>query len=157
MSARLVTRDLFGFLAALRQHNDRAWFTAHRKRYLTPGARSAPRPGRGADAEAARDQPRLVVDPRPSGGSLMRIHRDTRFSADKRPYKTNAALHFRVAAPKDVEAPGYYLHLEPGHVFMGAGLWRPGGDALRAIRGAIVADPGGWKRARRSGLSHGEA
>ena len=40
---------------------------------------------------------------------------------------------------------------------MGAGMWRPSRDALRAIREAIVEDPRGWKRAKGSGLSHGEA
>jgi uncharacterized protein (TIGR02453 family) len=50
--------------------------------------------------------PHTVVDPRPSGGSLLRIYRDTRFSADKKPYKTNAALFFRLASGKDVETPG---------------------------------------------------
>jgi len=99
----------------------------------------------------------IVADARSSGGSLLRIYRDTRFSRDKTPYKTNAGLSFGLDAPRDFDAPGYYLHLAPGEVFMGAGIWRPSADALRAIREAIVKDPRGWKRARRSGLSHGEA
>ena len=68
----------------------------------------------------------------------------------------NAALSFWVHGPQDADAPGYYLHLEPREVFMGAGLWRPSADALRAIRQSIVRDPQGWKRVKRSGLSTGE-
>jgi uncharacterized protein (TIGR02453 family) len=104
-----------------------------------------------------RISPHIVADARATGGSLLRIYRDTRFSRDKTPYKTNAGLSFGLDAPRDLDAPGYYLHLAPGEVFMGAGIWRPSADALRAIREAIVKDPRGWKRAKRSGLSHGEA
>lgn len=157
MSARFVTPELFRFLATLRQHNDRQWFNANKERYLTL-VRDPLLAFVAALAPKLRAiSPHIVADPRPSGGALLRIYRDTRFSADKKPYKTNAALFFRLTAGKDVETPGYYLHLEPGQVFMGAGLWRPSADALRAIREAIAADPSGWKRARRSGLSHGES
>ena len=61
--------------------------------------------------------------PQKSGGSLMRIHRDVRFSSDKRPYKTNVGIQFRHVMGKDVHAPGFYFHIEPGVVFVGAGLW----------------------------------
>jgi uncharacterized protein (TIGR02453 family) len=155
MGATHVRRDLFRFLGELRGHNNREWFNANKDRYLADvrdpllAFITAVAPGLRAIS------PHIVADPRPTRGSLLRIYRDTRFSRDKTPYKTNAALSFRIGARN--EAPGYYLHLEPGEVFMGAGLWRPSADALRAIREAIVKDPPGWKRARRAGLSHGEA
>ena len=152
-----VTPRLFRFLDELRRHNDRAWFSANKARYLAEVrdpllafvAAVAPR------LSAISRQ--VVADPRPSSGVLLRIHRDTRFARDKRPYKTNAGLHFRHAAGKDIHAPGYYLHLEPGQVFMAAGMWRPGADALRAVREAIVKDPPGWRRAKRPGLHAGDA
>jgi len=151
-----VSRDVFAFLAELRRHNNREWFNENKDRYLAEvrdpmlALIASLAPG------LARISRHLSVDPRPSGGSLMRIYRDTRFSRDKTPYKTNVGIHFGLKAPRDFEAPGYYLHLEPGSVFMGAGLWHPGADALRAIREAIVKDPGGWQQARRPGLSHDE-
>lgn len=157
MSVRFVTPELFHFLATLRQHNDREWFNENKERYLTEVRDPLVALVVALAPKLRAISPHIVVDPRPSGGSLLRIYRDTRFSADKKPYKTNAALFFRLAALKDVETPGYYLHLEPGQVFMGAGLWRPSANAVRAIREAIVTDPQGWKRARRSGLSHGES
>jgi uncharacterized protein (TIGR02453 family) len=69
-----------------------------------------------------------------------------RFSKDKSPYKTHAAAQFRHAEGKNVHAPGYYLHLEPGSVFMGAGMWRPDTPSLAGIRKAIVDDPAAWKK-----------
>ncbi len=94
----------------------------------------------------ARISPRFVADPRPHGGSMFRIYRDTRFSKDKSPYKIMAAAQFRHEAGKDVHAPGFYLHLEPGSVFMAAGLWHPDGPTLDKVRRAIVSKPKEWKR-----------
>lgn len=151
-----VTPELFRFLGELRRHNDREWFNANKERYLAE-VRDPLLAFIGAiGPKLAAISPYLVADARPSGGSLLRVYRDIRFTRDKTPYKTNAALSFWVHGPRDADAPGYYLHLEPRQVFMGAGLWRPGPDALRAVREAIVKDPPGWKRAKRSALSDGE-
>jgi len=151
-----ISRDVFVFLAELRRHNNREWFNENKDRYLAEvrdpmlALIASLAPG------LARISRHISVDPRPSGGSLMRIYRDTRFSRDKTPYKTNVGMHFGLEAPRDFDAPGYYLHLEPGSVFMGAGIWHPGADALRTIREAIVRDARGWKQARQVGLSHDE-
>jgi uncharacterized protein (TIGR02453 family) len=151
-----ISRDLFAFLGELRRHNNREWFNANKDRYLAEVREPMLAFIASIAAPLARVSRHLVVDPRPSGGSLMRIYRDTRFSRDKTPYKTNVGIHFGLDAPKDVETPGYYLHLAPGDVFMGAGIWHPGADSLRAVREAIVKDPRGWKQAKRGGLTHGE-
>ncbi len=78
---------------------------------------------------------------------MFRIYRDTRFSKDKSPYKTMAATQFRHEEGKDVHAPGFYLHLEPGNVFAGAGLWHPDTRTQARIREAMVEHPTRWKRA----------
>ena len=80
---------------------------------------------------------------------MFRIYRDVRFSKNKSPYKTHAALQFRHEAGRDVHAPGFYLHLEPGNVFCGAGLWRPDSRALNHIRQAIDEKQADWKKAIR--------
>jgi uncharacterized protein (TIGR02453 family) len=141
------TPELFRFLAELAAHNERAWFEANKGRYRTaiqePLLRFIV-----AFAPALKEiSPHFVADPRPQGGSMFRIHRDVRFAADKSPYKTHAAAQFRHRAGKDVHAPGFYLHLEPGGCFVGVGIWHPDGPALAAIRGALVADPAGWTSA----------
>lgn len=78
----------------------------------------------------------------------MRIYKDTRFSKDKTPYKTNVGISIRHQANKDIHAPGVYIHLEPKECFVGAGCWRPESKVLAAIRAAIDEDPQAWKRAR---------
>jgi uncharacterized protein (TIGR02453 family) len=143
--------ELFSFLADLRANNDREWFAANRGRYeehlLEPALAFI-------DAFAPRLEkisPHFRADARPSGGSLFRIYRDTRFSKDKTPYKTNVGINFRHERAKDAHAPGYYLHIGPGEVFAGGGIWHPDTDAATRIREAIVADPDRWKRATRGG------
>ena len=88
--------------------------------------------------------PHLVADARRQGGSLFRIYRDTRFSKDKSPYKTTAGIFFRHERSKDSHSPGFYLHLEPGSVFAGGGIWHADTKTSNAIREAIAADPDGW-------------
>jgi uncharacterized protein (TIGR02453 family) len=101
-------------------------------------------------ARLEKISPQFVADSRTVGGSLMRPYRDVRFSADKTPYKTNIGIQFRHSMGKDVHAPGFYLHLEPGSCFAGAGLWKPESKVARDIRQAIYDDPVGWKKVSKS-------
>ena len=132
------TPALFTFLTELRLHNDREWFARNKERYV----RDVRDPMLRFIADFAptlkKLAPRLVADPRPVGGSMFRIQRDTRFSGDKSPYKTNVAAHFRHEAGRDVHGPGLYLGLEPEDVEVGGGIWHPEAEPLRRIRTAIV-------------------
>lgn len=138
---------LFAFLRQLENNNNREWFEANKERYLSdvrdPMLAFIDSFGRQLDGISSN----FLADPRPVGGSMFRVYRDTRFSKDKDPYKTHAAAQFRHVKGKDVHAPGFYLHLEPRAVFAGGGLWRPDAKTAHAIREAIAADPAGWKRA----------
>ena len=84
---------------------------------------------------------------------MFRIHRDTRFSRDKSPYKTHAAAHFRHRAGKDVHALGFYLHLDPSGSFAGAGVWHPEAPTLKKIRDAIVSRPKAWEAVLRKKIA----
>ena len=88
--------------------------------------------------------PHFRADPRKSGGSLMRVFRDTRFSRDKTPYKTNIGIQFRHATGKDVHAPGLYVHIASDECFLGVGCWHPDGDSLARIRDWIAHKPERW-------------
>ena len=142
---------LFRFLRELKANNDREWFAANKSRYeeLVRG------PALDFVADVAphleRVSPHFVADPRPSGGSLFRIHRDTRFSKDKSPYKTYTGIQFRHELARDAHAPGFYLHLQPREVFVAAGIWHPDAVTLGRIRDAIARDARAWKAGRRLG------
>ena len=141
------TPATFKFLTQLGTHNERDWFNANKPRFLADVQEPALQFIADFAPRLAGISEHLVADPRPQGGSLFRIYRDTRFSKDKTPYKTHIAMRFGHEAGLGVHAPGLYLHIEPGASYAGVGLWRPETALARTIREAIVADPIAWKKA----------
>ena len=134
-----------GFLRRLERNNRREWFERNRPVY----EREVREPMRALveemDVRLARLAPELVGDPR---RSIFRIHRDVRFSADKSPYKTNAACQFyhgdagRGAGQDAVGAgAGLYVQLAPNGCFVAGGMWMPARPALDRIREAIADAP----------------
>jgi uncharacterized protein (TIGR02453 family) len=143
-----ITPQLFRFLRDLRQHNDREWFEANKQRYEDHVREPLLAFIDQFAGPLVQISPHFRAEARKSGGSLFRIFRDVRFSADKSPYKTNAGVHFRHENARDAHAPGFYLHLEPGEVFMAAGLWHPDPAAANQIRAAIADQPERWVSAK---------
>jgi len=141
------SRETFRFLAELAENNSRDWFQENRDRYDAHVRDPALGFVLAVGERLPEVSPHLRADPRPVGGSLFRIHRDVRFSKDKSPYKTASGIQFRHARGRDAHAPGLYLHIEPRNCFVGLGVWRPDGPALKAIRERLVEDPGGWRAA----------
>lgn len=138
--------EILQFFTELGAHNSREWFAENKARYEAQVKAPLLKFITDFGPELAKISPHFVADPRGNGGSMFRIHRDTRFSKDKTPYKTHAAAQFRHASGKDVHAPGFYLHIQPDEVFAGCGLWKPDSDALKKIRSALVEDSAGWKK-----------
>ena len=133
--------EALDFLRRLEANNERDWFHAHREEYdtlLLEPARDfveafgalADRLGEGVDAD-----PRV-------GRSIMRINRDTRFSRDKRPYKTHLDLWFPQGAGPSRERPGFWFRLTPERLILGAGMHHFERPLLERFREA-VADPEG--------------
>jgi uncharacterized protein (TIGR02453 family) len=132
------------FLADLAANNDRAWFAARKSDYerliKSPFERLVEAL---ADRFAARDLP-LDADPR---RSIFRIHRDTRFSKDKSPYKTHQAARFTWAGgdgspmTSHAHGAGGYFHFEPGEMYLGGGVYLPDRPMLDAWRRLVVARP----------------
>jgi uncharacterized protein (TIGR02453 family) len=115
------------WLAGIEAHNTREWFQANRDIY-----------------DSAVRGPLMSLLAEVAGefgeGKIFRPHRDTRFSADKRPYKTAVA-----ASVSPGGSGGYYLHLERAGLYVGAGLYAPARDQLARARGAIAEQKAGAK------------
>lgn len=135
------------FLRSLSRNNNRAWFHDHKADYERhvrgpfQALLADLQPDLHAVSEHFRSEPRTV------GGSLFRIQRDTRFANDKAPYKGWQGARLFHERSRQVPAPSFYLHLEPGECFVGAGLWHPEPATQRLIRQFIVDNPGSWKAA----------
>ena len=141
--------ELFNFLRQLKRHNNREWFVRNKQRYEEQVRDPALLFIASFAPHLRKLSPHFVADPRPTRGSLFRIYRDTRFSSDKRPFKTHVGIHFSHATGKDAHAPVFYLHLEPENCFAAAGVWHPDNRALTRIRTAIVDEPERWAKVRR--------
>jgi len=126
-----LRREALTFLRNLARHNDREWFTP-----------------RKAVFEAELKEPMLAIvrkitdamvdfapnHVRPAEKSLFRIYRDTRFSSDKRPYKTHVAAWWSHQGLEKTSGAGYYFHISPKEVIVAAGAYMPEKDQLAAIR-----------------------
>ena len=137
----------FKFLRALARHNDREWFHAHKADYESHVRGPFQRLLTDLRPSLAEVSTHYRADPKTVGGSLFRIQRDTRFANDKAPYKSWQGARLFHERGRQVEAPSFYLHVQPGNCFVGAGLWHPQPDALRRVRHFVVDNPGSWKAA----------
>lgn len=151
------------FLRGLARNNDKAWFNAHRGDYEAHVREPFQRLLVDLQPDLAAVSPHFRADPRNVGGSLFRIFRDARFSNDKSPYKSWQGARLFHERRREVAAPSFYLHLQPGGSFIGAGLWHPESDTQRRVRQFIFDNPGSWKAAahapalrRRFDLDDGE-
>jgi uncharacterized protein (TIGR02453 family) len=122
------------FFKQLKKNNKREWFQAHKEEYEAYVKLPMQSLISALRGEFARFAPEIELHPK---RSMFRIYRDIRFSKNKAPYKTHVAAVFH---PKGhwQQSAGYYLHIEPGEVFLGGGIYMPPNDLLRDIRRRIV-------------------
>ena len=134
------------FLDQLAANNNRDWFNKNKARYESDVLDVALLFIQSMQKPLQDIAPHFTAIPKRMGGSLMRVYRDTRFGNNKSPYKTNIGIQFRHEQAKDVHAPGFYVHIDPEQVFLGAGMWRPDATALAGIRDRITDKPDEWRR-----------
>ena len=130
------------FLRALKENNERDWFTANKSTFVD----ECDTPMRELVAAVAGRLQTLGIDLAPTPRNpVFRIYRDVRFSKDKSPYKTNLGSALYPGGDK-TRAGLVYIHVEPEASFVAAGYYQPEPDRLRAIRQAIVDDPKGVEK-----------
>ena len=136
--------EVLDFLRRLSDNNDREWFDAHRAEWTHVK-------GLWADFTAELIEGVASFDPSVRGlrpqDCTYRIARDTRFSADKRPYKSWLGTFIAPHGKKSGYA-GYYFHVEP----VGDGLL---GNHLLAA-GAVCIEPAVLRSIREEVLDHGD-
>ncbi len=133
----MLNKSIYEFLLELRENNNRDWFHANKEKYN----------------QAKKDFEFFIqlsieqiksIDPRLSGlqakDCIFRIFRDTRFSENKTPYKTNFGAFLSVGGRKS-KFGGYYIHIEPEACFLGGGCYMPESIVLKSIREEIFHNP----------------
>jgi uncharacterized protein (TIGR02453 family) len=136
-STGAFTPRTLAFLRALERNNRREWFHARKDRYETDVRAPMAALVERLAAEFASFAPDLVASPR---ASMYRPYRDTRFSTDKTPIKTNVAAVFPHRLLPKHEGAGFYVEVAPHHVWFGGGIYMPSSAILYQLREHIAAE-----------------
>ena len=132
----MFTAKTLSFLRALKRNNRREWFQPRKEDYETHVRAPMVALLERLAIDMRSFAPELIADPKIS---LFRIYRDTRFSSDKRPYKTHVAARFPLRGVPKGEGAGLYFEIAPGWVWMGGGMYMPTTADLHDIRAQIAA------------------
>jgi uncharacterized protein (TIGR02453 family) len=137
---------ILDFLADLAVNNNRDWFQLNRSRYDEAHRRFLDFAAEYLALMAEIDPALAVLTPK---DCIWRIYRDTRFSANKTPYKEWFGVFAAAHAPgkpvaatggKKSQRGGYYIHLQPGNCLFAGGIWNPSSELLKALRQEIDAN-----------------
>ena len=131
------------FLLDLRANNTKEWFEAHKRLYKEAVQAPAVALVASLGRRLAEEFPPIGYDTRTNGGSLMRIYRDTRFSPDKTPYKTNIAMMFTPPGQKKMAAPGFGLQITVEGIDLVAGQFAFDPGELERYRAAVADEKAG--------------
>lgn len=134
MSKAKINPSNLEFLKLIKRNNNRDWFNKHKERYQ----HELHDLGNFAEALLSEMNKHDVIETPDGKKSLHRIYRDTRFSKDKTPYKTNWSGGFKRATK--LRRGSYYFHIEPGNSFAGGGFWGPETNDLKRIRDEFAYD-----------------
>lgn len=140
----------FSFFQQLKRNNTREWFDLNKSKFEADVREPFQSLIADLAAPLAKISTHFVADPRKQGGSLFRLHRDTRFSKDKTPYKTWSGARCFHERARQVAAPSFYLHIAPDDCFIGGGLWHPEPDTLKKLRSFLEENPASWIKATQS-------
>jgi uncharacterized protein (TIGR02453 family) len=137
----MITKDILQFLGELKQNNTREWFAQNKQKYEKANKSLLALVEQLLPIVQRVDASIGVLAPK---DCVFRIYRDTRFSPDKTPYKTNMGAYFARGGRKSIYA-GYYMHLEPGSSMLAGGIWMPEPEALKRIRQEIYYNSAEFK------------
>lgn len=131
-----LSSENFRFLKELENNNNRDWFNTHKAEYQAAYENTVD----FADELLKKLNQHDLIETPTGKKSLFRIYRDTRFSADKTPYKTHWAGGFKRASAH--RRGGYYFHIQPGdNSFVAGGFWAPNKEDLLRIREEMASEP----------------
>ena len=131
------TPRTLAFLRALERNNRREWFHARKGRYEADVRAPMVALVERLAVEFGAFAPDLAASPR---ASMYRPYRDTRFSSNKAPLKTNVAAVFPHKLLPKHEGAGFYVEVAPRHVWFGGGMYMPSGPVLYQVREHIARE-----------------
>ena len=132
----MFTPKTLSFLRSLKRNNQREWFHARKDQFEAHCRQPMIEIVERLAVDMRAFAPELVADPKVS---LFRQFRDTRFSEDKAPLKTNIAATFPNRTLGRMNGASFYFEVGPDHVWMGGGVYRPDTSQLQLLREHMLA------------------
>ena len=123
------------FLRRLKRNNNREWFGQNKQVYEDKVKKPMLELIEALGGVLGGIAPELNTDPK---RAMFRIYRDTRFSPDKTPYKTQVAAHFSPRTAEKRTYAGLYFHVAPEEVLVAGGVYMPGSPELREIHDYVA-------------------
>lgn len=133
---KFFTPDTYRFFEDLKNNNSKEWFEANRHRWNDDVLKPAEAFILATGARLKEFAPDIIAIPK-IDKSIFRIHRDVRFSKNKEPYKTNLGIYFWEGNRPKIESSGFYVHIEPGSFYAGAGVYIFPKDIMQKYREAL--------------------
>lgn len=140
---QFFNKKFFQFFQELEKNNNKEWFDANRHIYESEVKKPFKNLVERLIEKLQNDLPE--INPNPSK-AIFRINRDIRFSKNKSPYKNNVAAVFSRTGTKDMEYPGFYVHLGHKEIFAGGGMYMMNKEQLAKVRQEIFYNPEEFKR-----------
>jgi uncharacterized protein (TIGR02453 family) len=134
-------KDILTFLKGIQKNNSKEWMEANKALYISAKSQFEEIISRLIERIALFDPHIIGAEPKKC---IFRLHRDTRFSKDKRPYKENMGGFINREGRKGMDG-GYYFHIQPGQSMLAGGVYMPPPDILKKIRQEIDYNPGALK------------
>ena len=132
------TEETIQFFLDLKFHNNTAFFHEQHDRYVKDVQHVFYDMIGDLGPDMLKIDPGMEIRPYKC---LSRIHRDTRFSKDKSPYRDRLWFLFRKAGEARDKALFYYFELGPDRLSWGMGFWGENREALDLFRKRMRADP----------------
>ena len=129
------SHQALAFLADLEQNNKREWFQPRKEQFEALLRNPMLELAEALNAALARFAPEYVTEPKKA---VMRIYRDTRFSANKTPYKDHVAASFGRQGLKESGGAGFYFSVNHKVVEVAGGLHHPPKEILMAVRSQLA-------------------
>ncbi len=137
------SQEALRFFRGLKRNNRREWFEEQRSTFEQEVKRPMLALIERVTAGMAQYAPEHM---RPAAKILFRIYRDTRFSADKTPYKTHLGAWWSRKGMEKTSGAGYYLHVSATELVIAAGAYMPEKEQTLAIRRRLLEDHAAFRR-----------
>jgi uncharacterized protein (TIGR02453 family) len=129
------------FFRALKKNNDRDWFQPRKEQYVQFVYQPMTELVMALNRELQKIAPEYIAEPKKA---IFRIYRDTRFSADKTPYKTHVGAFFTRRGV--TSGAGLYMHFSDNSLFVGGGVYHPEREVLLAVREHVRDNHGALRK-----------